>query len=395
MVSRDVIEDVVSGWREDIAKETVIERDLLPSLLESLSMEEVTVLTGVRRSGKTFMMYALQRQRGGVYINFEDERLTGFQLEDFEKLMDITEAGGTNILYLDEVQEAPGWEKFAHRAHRKMKLVVSGSNSSLLSADFSKALVGRTKTFVSRPLDYVEYLGFKGAAPGRATFLEFMKMGGFPRVVLTGDLALAREYLDRIVYRDITAKNDIRNPKAIMDLAMYLLSNVGKQFSYRSLKDVTGLKHDATVKQYMDYLEGAFLIKTIKRYSGSMKVQETYPKKVYAVDPAFIGLGKRLDDDRGLVLENIIFNHLATKWDVYFAKNGADVDFLLCKGTRQVEAVNVTFEVSGKDALDRELKGLLRMAEQLGIKARLVSVYPVSGLPDEVEGNLVYRYLAR
>jgi len=109
MVSRDVIEDVVSGWREDIAKETVIERDLLPSLLESLSMEEVTVLTGVRRSGKTFMMYALQRQRGGVYINFEDERLSGFQLEDFEKLMDITEAGGTNILYLDEVQEAPGW----------------------------------------------------------------------------------------------------------------------------------------------------------------------------------------------------------------------------------------------------------------------------------------------
>jgi hypothetical protein len=395
MVSKDVIEDTIDDWGGRIAQEKVIPRDLTRQLLDSLTMEEVTVLTGVRRSGKTFMLYDLVKHHGGTYINFEDERLHRFQLEDFEKLLDIAEERAPKVLYLDEVQEAPGWEKFAHRAHRRVKLVVTGSNSCLLSADYSRALVGRTKTFESRPLDFKEFLRFRGKGPGRASFLEYMRLGGFPRIALTGDLGLAREYLDRIVHRDVMARNSMRNPGAVMDLALYLLSNVGKEFSYRSLKEVSGLKHDATVKEYLNRLEEVFLFRTVKRYSGSLKKQETYPKKIYAIDSALIGLGKRLDDDRGLVLENLVYNHLSRSWDIYFHRDGEDVDFLLCRGTRPVEAVNVTFEAARKETFDREVVGLQKLADRYKIKARLVSVYPVKGIPETIEGSLAHRFLLK
>jgi hypothetical protein len=170
---------------------------------------------------------------------------------------------------------------------------------------------------------------------------------------------------------------------------------VGKEFSYRSLKDVSGLKHDATVKEYLNRLEEVFLFRTVKRYSGSLRKQETYPKKIYAIDPALIGLGKRLDDDRGLVLENLVYNHLRRFWDVYFHRDGEDVDFLLCRGTRPVEAVNVTFEVARKETFDREVTGLQKLAERYKIKARLVSVYPVNGIPETIEGSLAHRFLLK
>jgi hypothetical protein len=395
MVSKDVIEDTIEDWSGRIAQEKVIPRDLTQQLLDSLTMEEVTVLTGVRRSGKTFMLYDLVKRHGGTYINFEDERLHQFQLEDFEKLLDIAEERAPKVLYLDEVQEATGWEKFAHRAHRQVKLVVTGSNSCLLSADCSRALVGRTKTFESRPLDFKEFLRFRGKGPGRASFLEYMRLGGFPRIAITGDLGLAREYLDSIVQRDVMARNSMRNPGAVMDLALYLLSNVGKEFSYRSLKEVSGLKHDATVKEYLNRLEEVFLFRTVKRYSGSLRKHETYPKKIYAIDPALIGLGKRLDDDRGLVLENLVYNQLSRSWDIYFHRDGEDVDFLLCRGTRPVEAVNVTFEVARKETFDREVVGLQKLADRYKIKARLVSVYPVKGIPETIEGSLAHRFLLK
>ena len=120
MTSKDVIQDVVEYWAEEIRSETVHPRNLTPQLVESIETEEVTVVQGVRRSGKTFMLYGLLKEHGGTYVNFEDERLIGFSVEDLDKLFDIALEGDRKILYLDEVQEVPGWEKFAHRVHRRM-----------------------------------------------------------------------------------------------------------------------------------------------------------------------------------------------------------------------------------------------------------------------------------
>lgn len=394
MTSKDVIQDVVEYWAEEIRSETVHRRNLTPQLIESIEREEVTVVQGVRRSGKTFMLYGLFREHGGTYINFEDERLIGFTVEDMDKLYDIAMEADRRILYLDEVQEVPGWEKFAHRVHRRMKVFVTGSNSRLLASDFSKGLVGRTKSFQCHPLLYNEFLEFTGRRNGRKSFIDYMGTGGFPRIVLTGDKGLAGEYLNRIIYRDIVGRNDIRHPEALRTIASFLLSNVGKEFSYRTLKDVSGLGHESTARDYVAHLESGFLLGVINAYSGSLKKQATYGKKAYAVDPAFISLGKRWDDDEGRVLENVVFNHLVGQDDLFYLKVNGETDFLVCDGLRPLKAVGVTFEAPEEATVRREARALTAAMKAHKVPAELVSVYPVKGLPEGIENRLAYRYLA-
>ena len=394
MTSKDVIQDVVDYWAEEIRTEAVHRRNLTPRLIESIAKEEVTVVQGVRRSGKTFMLYGLVKEHGGTYINFEDERLIGFTVEDLDKLYDITMEGDHKVLYLDEVQEVPGWEKFAHRVQRRMKIFVTGSNSRLLASDYSRGLVGRTKSFQSHPLRYNEFLEFTGEKNKRDSFLKYMETGGFPRIVLTGDLGLAGEYLDRIVYRDIVGRNDIRHPGALRTIASFLLSNVGKEFSYRTLRDVSDLGHESTARDYVAHLENGFLLQVISAYSGSLKKQATYGKKVYAVDPAFISLGKRWDDDEGRVLENIVFNHLVGHGDLFYLKENGETDFLVCEGLRPVRAVGAAFEAPGEATVRLEARALKAAVKLYGVPAELVSVYPVKGLPEGIENRLAHRYLA-
>lgn len=394
MTSKDVIRDVVDYWAEEIRSETVHDRNLTPALAESIGREEVTVVQGVRRSGKTFLLYGLLRRFGGTYVNFEDERLIGASVEDLDKLYDIAVEADRRILYLDEVQEVPGWEKFAHRVHRRMKVFVTGSNSRLLASDFSRGLVGRTMSLRCHPLLYNEFLGFKGRRSGRKALLEYMGTGGFPRVVLTGDTRLAGEYLDRIIYRDIVGRNDIRHPEALRTIAGFLLSNVGKEFSYRTLKDVSGLGHESTARDYVAHLESGFLLGVVSAYSGSLRRQATYGKKVYAVDPSFISLGKRWDEDEGRVLENVVYNHLVGRGDLFYLRGNGETDFLVCEGLRPMRAVGVTFEATEGSTVRREARALTAAVDAHGVPAELVSVYPVKGLPEGIENRLAHRYLA-
>jgi predicted AAA+ superfamily ATPase len=302
--------------------------------------------------------------------------------------------GDRKVLYMDEVQEVPGWEKFAHRVHRRLKLFVTGSNSSLLSSDLSKALVGRLKSFHSRPLRYNEFLEFTGARNRRDSLLRYMETGGFPRIVLTGDKGLAREYLDRTIYRDIMGRNDIRHPEALRAIASFLLSNVGKEFSFRTLREISDLGHESTARDYVSHLESGFLLQVVSAYSGSLRQQATYGKKVYAIDPAFISLGKRRGDDLGRVLENVVFNHLVGQGDIFYLKPDGEADFLVCEGLRPLRAVNVTFEAPEGPTARREARGLVAAVRDHGVPAEVVSVYPVRGLPEGIENRLAHRYLA-
>ena len=391
-MQKEVLEDITAEWIEDISKETVIERELADALESTIKQEEISVIKGVRRAGKTFMLFHLMKKYGGTYINFEDERLRDFDLDDFEKLLDITQ-NHKPILYLDEVQHIQGWEKFAHRVHRKIKLFVTGSNSKLLSSDYAKSLVGRTKSFDVYPLSFTEYLKFTKKRKNRQALIEYMETGGFPRIVMTGDTSLAKEYLDRIIYRDILGTENLRHPEAIRTLAYYLLSNVGKEFSFRSLKNISGLKHESTVKDYLGYLRDAYLIDIVKKFDPSLKVQETYGKKVYAIDSSFISLGKRRERDMGRVLENIVYLHLnQTEQDIFYGKNSKEVDFVVCESLKPMKIINVTLEATSEKTLKREIDSLLYFQEEYNIPGELVSLYPCK-LPENIGFHLAHRYL--
>jgi predicted AAA+ superfamily ATPase len=347
----------------------------------------------VRRAGKTFTLYELFQKHGGIYLNFEDERLYDFTFEDFEKIMDIVNQKNAKILYLDEVQEVSGWEKFAHRSHRRIKIFVTGSNSRLLASEYSKSLVGRTKSYSIYPLSFSEFLRFKKLRRSRNSLSEYMRSGGFPRIVLTGDLTLAREYFDRIIYRDILGREKVMYPEAVKTLALYLLSNIGKEFSYRSLKTVSGLKHENTVKDYIGMLKEAFLIQVINRFHPSLKTQESYGKKLYSIDPSFIHLGKRGSPDFGRILENIVFLNIMRKGqDIYFGKNRKEVDFIICSGLKPERIVNVTYEAETEDTKKREIASLMHFQKEMGIKGEMVSIYPFK-VPVDIELHLAHRFL--
>ncbi len=386
MTSRDVLLDVIEGAIDEISKETIHPRETFAEIEKSLLMEEVTVIEGVRRCGKTFILFQLQKANSGIYINFEDERLYGFRIEDFEKLLDIALEKKSKLLLMDEIQHVRGWEKFAHRIHRKMKIVVTGSNSHLLSSDFSTALTGRTKSFKLRPLSFTEFNSFRGLKPSREGLRDYLTVGGFPRIVLTDDSSLSKEYLNRIIYRDILPKENLKHPEALKGIALFLLSNVGKEFSYRSLKTVSGIKHEGTVKEYLGMLKDAFLLEVLHKYSPSIVKQATYGKKVYATDQSFISLGRRVGSDHGRVLENVVYLHLSRDNDLFFLKNGKEVDFLVCQNLKPKRIVNVSYDLQDDNTRKREFSSLKYFQERMKLPAELVSYYPA-----KIGGNITLR----
>jgi len=391
MFSTDILRDIIEEWDGFIAEERFIPRDLLPELEGTLDMEEVTVVQGVRRAGKTFLLFGMKQTHGGLYLNLEDDRLMGLSVADMDVLVDVLEEREESILYLDEVQVLDGWERFVRRIHRRFKVFITGSNSALLTSEYATALVGRTISFTARPLDYREFLRFRNERASRASLGRFMNMGGFPRVVLTDRTDLIPEMVDTIIYRDIIPRMNPRHPDGLRSIAHFLLSHIGREFSYRSLREISNIAHESTIREYVAALRSAFLLDIITRYSPSLRKQAGYSKKVYAVDPGFALLGSRMDRDAGAILENIVYHHLGKVGDVSYSKNGYETDFVVCEGTRPVLAVSVTHSIPKRSTYDRERKAVLRSGEDLGVPSILVTYENVT--MEDVEVRLAHRFL--
>ncbi len=392
MTSRERIKEIVEYYEEEIRRAEIKKRKIMQAIKKTLDMEEITAIAGVRRAGKTYLMYWIAKTYEGTYLNFEDERLSDFKVEDFEKLFSVVLEKKNKILLLDEVQNVKTWEKFAARIQKRMKIFVSGSNSSFLSSEFSSILTGRTITLNVSPLSFQEYLDFKNIKNRnkemlRAETEKYINIGGFPRIVLTENKKLIHEYFNRIIYRDIIPRFSIKKPNAIYRLAVYLLSNLGKKFSYRKLKAVCELKHETTIKDYVSYLEKAFLINVVKKYDHSLKKQEIMPKKVYAVDTAFSDIGKTHKMDRTRFLENLIYNELKKRYpyaDISYEEKKKEVDFILAENFKPIAGINVAYEITDEKTFEREMAGLMELKK--GIKKVLITLYtPKFEIPNGIK----------
>ena len=386
MVSREVIQETVADYQKEIEQATIYPRSIFAQVEKTLQSEEVTVLTGIRRCGKTCLTYELLKKYPGVYINFENEKLINFSIDDFDKLFSLAIEQNKKILVLDEIQNIKGWEKFAARIHKKIKVFALGSNSSLLSSEFSSTLTGRTITIHVTPVSFGEFLEFKKLAPDNPTekraYLEkYLILGGFPRIVLSENNELISEYFNRIIYRDVIPRFGVQKPESLNRLALYLMSNNARPFSYRKLKEYCDLSHETTVKEYIYYLEQAYLLSTLNCFDPSLKRQELRPKKTYMTDTAFKHLGQTSDQEKGIMLENAVYLELNRKLKfeekLYYYKNGVEVDFVLCEGLKPTTCYNVAYELETKETFDREVQGLLKIRGKLKTKDHyLISLYP-------------------
>src|SRR3989338_5837439 len=351
----------------------------LPREIELPQTPLVRVILGPRRAGKsTFAMHALPEKF--AYANFDDETLTMVKNYD-EIVAALDELYKKPETYLfDEIQNLPKWELFANRLHRMgKKLVITGSNAHLLSKELATHLTGRHQQLVLFPFSFSEILGPDGknllSSEIASKLDSYISTGGYPEPFL--QKTNSKEYLSSlftsIIYKDIIRRYRIRNPPAIDDLAVYLLSNVSREFSFRTLTKISQCKSVDTVEKYLHYLEEAFLFFQIKKFSFKIKEQVAHNKKIYCIDNGFItAKAFQLTPDLGRLYENCVAiqlkkQELRGEHQVYFWKDSQqnEVDFVVKDGLRISQLIQVCYALANIKTQEREIRALLKAAQEL------------------------------
>ena len=404
-MNTEEIKKIITDQKEEIdeifQKEKIIPRNLPEEELTNfLKHPNILTITGARRSGKSVLSTQLLKGKKHGYINFDDERIINIESKDLNNVLQaFYELYGPDVEYfiLDEIQNIKGWELFANRLRRTKKIVLTGSNSKLLSGELATHLTGRHIDFTLYPFSFKEYLTFFNIKPTKEDFYStkkiveikkhlknYIQLGGYPEVYKFGKPMLVRTYGD-IIQKDILLRYNIKNKKTFRELARYLVSNFSNEITYRKLKDVVSIKNDHTLKNYVDYLSTSYLTFTLERFSFKLKNQIIAPKKIYCTDTGMINsIAFRFSENSGKMLENLVAIELLRRksyWqrdlEVYYWKDHQqrEVDFVLKNGPKIEKLIQVT-HVSEKDEIDkREIESLIRASNALKCKNLLLITF--------------------
>ncbi|MCC5807262.1 MAG: ATP-binding protein [Opitutales bacterium] len=325
------------------------------------SSREAVILKGVRRSGKSTLLFQqMRRCRNAVFCNFEDTRLFGFGPDDFARFIECVQsrAPSPSALFLDEVQEVEQWERLVRALLDKGHSVwVSGSNASLLTREVGAKLTGRHRSFEIFPFDYGEFLKFRKLKANAASLEKFMREGGFPGFLAGGDGALLQTLLRDIVQRDIALRHSLRETRHLMNLVLFLLAHTGQPFSLQKLSKVLQIPSVNQTGAYLEYLEDAYLLQSLPKHSHSFKKRIVTPRKYYAVDNGLAAANNpQSTPDRGRRLENQVF--LALRQRGIEPSYDSETDLWECDFVYNETALQVCLELNDTNR-EREIRGLL------------------------------------
>lgn len=360
-----------------------VERSIFKQLKKALEEKFIKVIIGPRRAGKSFLTKQLInhlikkeiKKENILYINFEDPQLINLKTNpnNIEKIyneyLELKNPKGTKYLFLDEIQNIEQWEQWVRTTYdlkQNIQLIITGSNSQLLSSELATKLTGRTITFTILPFSFKEYLIFKKIDhKGNYERLlsrknefnhyleQFILEGGFPEIIRTKNKELQtqilKDYFQSIIYKDIIPRFKIRNTKVIEQLAYHLITNITSQYSYNKLAKLLGTNEN-TIKEFTNLFEKAFLLFEIEKNSFSTKKQIINNKKTYCIDQGLRNaIALKFSEDKGKIIENMVCIELIRRGEkptYYLEKN--EIDFITKK-----EAIQVTYT---DKILERELK---------------------------------------
>ncbi len=362
MIRKEDLRSVILDQRQNLeAENQFITRNQLNTI--DPDSPQALVITGVRRCGKTTLLKELaQSLPGYYYLSFEDVRLTPFEATDFIKTEEVfkEEFGKCDYLLFDEIQNVPGWEIYIRqKLDQKRHVIISGSNARLLSRELGTHLTGRHLDFELFPFSYQEYLVFENTTAGLSSFQKYLTLGGFPEFLFSRKKDYLQQLLIDILMRDIAVKHAVRNVKVLKEMTVFLLSNVGKDYSYHSIRRVFSLGAVTTVIDYISFLEESYLLFSIPKFDHSLKNQSVNPKKIYAVDNG-LALANSLSfsSDMGRMLENLVFLMLRRRYkEIYYFRDTRECDFIVRESGVVTMAVQVCAQLT-HDNKDRELEGL-------------------------------------
>ena len=360
------------------------------------------VLVGVRRSGKSYMLYQRIQQllhEGKqwdemLYLNFEDERLENFTVEDFNRLLECHQEmyGKRPMLFLDEIQNIEHWEKFARRmADANYTIFITGSNAKMLSGEINTTLGGRFLTSEVYPYSFVEYANVHGVSlqandllstEGRSAavryFNEYLRDGGLPASAL---LPAKRNYLSSVFQKiylgDIIARNGITNVAGIRVLIRKIAESVCRPISFNRinnlLSSVGGKLSLATTIKYIEYCEDAWLLMRLRNYAACLADKESNCK-YYFIDNGILNLF--LIDKDAMLLENVVALQLFRKYGhdvgnerVFFYNENFEVDFYIPEDEL---AIQVCYSLRDEETLNREVDALKRLPKRLECRRRII-----------------------
>lgn len=397
-MEKEKLKELIVGHKEKfLSRDGLIKREIQDEISKYIPQREILIITGIRRSGKSSLMKLLcddliknqnVSENNILYLNFEDERFVPFTVQDFEPLyetfIELENPQGRIYLFLDEIQNISGWEKWLNRLYEfeDVKIFVTGSNASLLSSEISTALTGRNRQIVTWPFSLREFLELKAVSIDaksiykrqekveiKRLFREYLELGGFPEILKIGDATLLEQYYRDIIYRDVITRYGIKNVKEIKELTLFLAANPGTVQSYKNIQKIIGVKSQNTVKNYLEALNDVYLFFSMDLFDYSLKRQIYNPSKMYCIDVALSNsISFQFSRNIGHIYENIVYLELLRrKKELYYwkSKKGREVDFVIKKGLHIIEAIQVCFSLEVAGTRQREIEALGEVRDEL------------------------------
>ena len=405
-------------WVEDDYEiKDIRDRQSHQSILPLFERKEVLALAGVRRSGKTSLMHLIIKDllkkiesKQIMYVNLEDPTFERSTLEEiYKNYEELMLPDHSQYLFLDEIQSKEGWEKWVKKIYdsrKKVKITITGSNSSLLKSEFSTYLAGRNLTYEVYPLSFPEHLAFNDLTLRTEAELlnsrskinhhlnHYMKFGGYPEVVLENDekmkITLLKEYFSAILSRDILARYDVKERAKLENLAVYLLTNSPGIISAKSLSKIVNL-NIKTVQEYLEHLESVYLFFFVNHFSYSLKAQLTYPRKVYCVDTGMkSAVSFSFSKDSGHFMENLVYLKLRQMGEIYYWKDrDADIDFVLKQGKIVKKLIQSCYDIKNEKTKKRETKSLLKAMEHFKMEEGTIITWDMEAA-EHIDGKTIH-----
>jgi len=389
-------------------------------LINSIGIKEITIITGVRRSGKSTIMYYMISnllkkgisEKQILFVNFDDKKLSQDSLDEiYQEYRKNLNPEKKAYIFLDEIHKKEGWESWIRKKYDLKtddKFIISGSCSYLLKKEYSTLLTGRNLTFEIFPLNFKEFLLFKGIELNKenlkkgivlekskiailSNLKEYLNLGGLPEVVLKQEQfknQVLKQYFDDILYKDIIDKYNLNSQKT-RDLALFLMTNFTSLISLRNLRNSLGIAYDS-IKDYVSYFKEAFLFFTLEHFSYSLKEQKTLPSKIYCIDNGLRNaVSFKFSKDEGKLAENLVFIELKRKeQEVYYwqSERKEEVDFIIKNKDNTITAINVTYV---DEINEREISSLLKFQEKFKKTEEMIILTKETEKTEKIEDKTI------
>ncbi|PIN85600.1 MAG: AAA family ATPase [Candidatus Diapherotrites archaeon CG11_big_fil_rev_8_21_14_0_20_37_9] len=366
------------GELEAKRKENYIRRE---TEIKGLNSDIIKAVTGPRRAGKSFFIIHSLKEKYG-YANFDDEELA--RAKNYDEIIATIDDIYSNpkTIFFDEIQNLDRWELFVNRLQRQGRdILLTGSNSNLLSGELATHLTGRHFETQIYPLSFKEYVEDtknKTTADIKKEFEKYLRDGGYPEPHVK-NLEIS-EYIKTLfeatLYKDVIKRHRIRKTSEIEAIAEFIVTNAATQMSYNQIAKSLGVKSVETVKKYYNILEETMIFFSLKKFSYKLKEQETESRKVYCIDNGIIkAKAFSTSQNIGKLYENLVAAELKRKEQqtgikAFYWKNQQheEVDFVLKKENKIAELIQVCYSLENSKTQEREIRALLKAGKELKCK---------------------------